>query len=49
LPERTRDTVAIETPEGKAEYVAAQRRFAARGTVLRARLLEVCRALLDDR
>ena len=41
--------VAIETPEGKAEYVAAQRGFAARGTALRARLLEVCRALLDDR
>jgi hypothetical protein len=41
--------VAIETPEGKAEYVAAQRGFAARGTVLRARLLEVCRELLDDR
>jgi hypothetical protein len=39
--------VAIETPEGKAEYVAAQRGFAARGAVLRAELLEVCRALLD--
>jgi hypothetical protein len=41
--------VAIETPEGKAEYVAAQRGFAARGAVLRARLLDVCRQLLDDR
>ena len=41
--------VAIETPEGKAEYVAAQRGFAARGASLRGRLLDVCRALLDDR
>jgi hypothetical protein len=40
--------VAIETPEGKAEYVAAQRGFAARGAVLRERLLEVCRALLGE-
>src|SRR4051794_17729321 len=38
--------LAIETPEGKAEYVAAQRGFAARGAVLRGRLLEVCRELL---
>ena len=34
--------VAIETPEGKAEYVAAQRGFAERGARLRARLLDVC-------
>ena len=34
--------VPIETPEGKAEYVAAQRGFAERGAVLRRRLLEVC-------
>jgi hypothetical protein len=40
--------VAIETPEGKAEYVAAQRGFAARGAALRERLLEVCRALLGE-
>jgi hypothetical protein len=40
--------VAIETPEGKAEYVTAQRGFAERGAVLRARLLEVCEALLAD-
>jgi hypothetical protein len=33
--------VRIETPEGKAEYVAAQRGFAERGADLRARLLEV--------
>jgi hypothetical protein len=38
--------VAIETPEGKAEYVAAQREFSRRGAALRGRLLEVCRALL---
>jgi hypothetical protein len=42
------DPVAIETPEGKAEYVAAQRGFAARGAVLRERLLDVCRELLGD-
>ena len=39
--------VAIETPEGKAEYVTAQRAFAARGAALRSRLLDVCRELLD--
>ncbi|OZV77671.1 3-methyladenine DNA glycosylase [Micromonospora echinospora] len=31
--------VRVETPEGRAEYVAAQRGFAERATVLRARLL----------
>jgi hypothetical protein len=40
--------VAIETPEGKAEYAAAQRGFAARGAVLRGRLLDVCAAVLAD-
>ncbi|MBB3677724.1 3-methyladenine DNA glycosylase [Modestobacter versicolor] len=40
--------VAIETPEGKAEYVAAQRGFAARGAALRVRLLDVCRELLGE-
>jgi hypothetical protein len=40
------EPVAIETPEGKAEYVAAQRGFAERGAVLRQRLLDVCDALL---
>jgi hypothetical protein len=40
--------VPIETPEGKAAYVTAQRGFAARGAALRVRLLEVCRELLDD-
>jgi hypothetical protein len=39
--------VAVETPEGKAAYVTAQRGFAARGAVLRERLLTVVRDLLD--
>ncbi len=39
--------VAIETPEGKAQYVAAQRGFTELGAVLRQRLLEVCDALLN--
>jgi hypothetical protein len=34
--------VAIETPEGKAAYAAAQKTFAERGNALRARLVEVC-------
>jgi hypothetical protein len=37
--------VAVETAEGKAEYVAAQRRFAERSAPLRRRLLAVCDAL----
>jgi hypothetical protein len=37
--------VAIETPEGKAEYAAAQRGFARRGAELRRRLLDVCGTL----
>jgi hypothetical protein len=41
-----RAPVRIETPEGKAEYVAAQRAFARRAEPLRARLLAVCDALL---
>jgi hypothetical protein len=40
--------VPIETPEGKAEYVAAQRGFAERGAVLRHRLLEVCDSLISE-
>jgi hypothetical protein len=39
------DPVAIETPEGKAEYVRAQRDFAGRADPLRVRLLAVCDAL----
>lgn len=37
--------VTIETPEGRAEYVARQRGFADRAAVLRARLIRVCSAL----
>jgi hypothetical protein len=40
------EPVAIETAEGKAEYVAAQRRYAELGAVLRSRLLDVCDDLL---
>jgi hypothetical protein len=40
------EPVAIETPEGRAAYVRAQRDFAERGAGLRARLLDVCDALL---
>ena len=40
------EPVAIETPEGRARYVAAQRGFAERGAVLRQRLLDVCDQLL---
>jgi hypothetical protein len=36
------DPVAIETPEGKAEYVRRQRGFAARANTLRERLLDAC-------
>ena len=38
--------VRIETPQGKQEYVAAQRDFAERGAPLRARLVEECERLL---
>ncbi len=38
--------VPIETPEGKAAYVAAQREFAERGAPVRARLIEACEGLL---
>jgi hypothetical protein len=34
------EPVPIETPEGKAEYAAAQRGFSARGQALRSRLVE---------
>ncbi len=34
------DPIAIETPAGKAEYAAEQRRFSERGQSLRARLIE---------
>ena len=41
------DPVRIETSEGKAEYVAAQRAFSQRAQALRARLVEACDALLS--
>ncbi|WP_210438290.1 3-methyladenine DNA glycosylase [Nocardioides xinjiangensis] len=40
------EPVPIETAEGKAEYVEAQRGFAARGAPLRRRLVEQCERLL---
>jgi hypothetical protein len=43
------EPVAIETPEGKAEYVAQQRDFAYRGSILRQRLIDVCESLLAVR
>jgi hypothetical protein len=39
--------VAVETPAGKAEYVARQRELSSRAAALRARLLEVCARLLE--
>jgi hypothetical protein len=39
------EPVRIETPEGKQQYVAAQRRFAERGAPLRQRLIDECRRL----
>jgi hypothetical protein len=38
--------VKIETPEGKAEYIARQREFARRAAALRARLIRVCEELM---
>lgn len=40
------EPVRVELPEGRAEYTAQQKWFAARGQDLRLRLLEVCDALL---
>jgi hypothetical protein len=40
------EPVRIETPEGRAEYVAAQRAFADRGAPLRERLIDACAQLL---
>ena len=42
------EPVRIETPEGKAEYVAAQRGFAERGAELRTRLLGVVERVAAD-
>ncbi len=41
------EPVAIETPAGRAEYVAGQRRFGERAQVLRGRVVEVCDVLLQ--
>ncbi len=41
------EPIRIETPEGKAAYVAAQRLFAERGSLLRGRLLAALDALVD--
>jgi hypothetical protein len=41
-----RPAVAVETPAGKAEYVARQRALSARAAGLRDRLLDVCDRLL---
>jgi hypothetical protein len=41
--------VAIETPDGKAEYVARQQTFAAQAATLRGRLIEVCERCLTVR
>jgi hypothetical protein len=41
------EPIAIETPAGKAEYVAAQQTFAQRAQVLRARLIEACDAIAN--
>lgn len=43
------DPVRVETPEGKQEYVAAQRDFAERGAPLRTRLIQECERLLAVR
>ena len=40
--------IPIETPEGKQEYAAAQRAFAARAAPLRNRLVEQCTRLLGS-
>ncbi len=40
------EPVRIETPEGKAAYVDAQRSFAERGRPLRQRVIEECERLL---
>ncbi|MFZ5870557.1 MAG: 3-methyladenine DNA glycosylase, partial [Actinomycetota bacterium] len=39
--------VKVETAEGKAQYVSAQREFAERGAALRHRLLAVCDELVE--
>jgi hypothetical protein len=41
------EPVEIETAEGKATYVDAQRKFATRAQVLRARIIDACETLLQ--
>jgi hypothetical protein len=43
------EPVRIETPEGKAEYVAGQRAFSERAAPLRQRLVDECDRLLNAR
>lgn len=38
--------IAVETAQGRAEYVAGQRVLAEAGAALRARLIDACAALL---
>lgn len=47
LSELGYEPVPIETPQGKAEYAAAQRGFAARGQALRERLLAAVGAIRE--
>lgn len=42
------EAIAIETPDGKAEYVRRQRSYAARSNELRHRLIALCDAVLND-
>ncbi|GAB2670612.1 hypothetical protein GCM10027271_33630 [Saccharopolyspora gloriosae] len=46
LSELGYEPIAVETPEGRAEYVRRQRDFADRAAPLRARLIEACEDLL---
>ena len=48
LSELGYSAVAIETAAGKAEYLAAQRAFAAEAAVLRNRLIELCQDVLGS-
>jgi hypothetical protein len=41
------EPIRIETPEGKHQYVAAQRRFIERAAPLRERLIDACDSMLD--
>jgi len=41
------EPVTVETAEGKAEYISAQRDFAVRAQVLRRKLIDCCDSLLE--